>query len=70
MACHPVTLNDRLWDADGWRQLRALKARQFDLVINLFDEPDELAMAKKEFFENAIIQKAYQTDPLGGYNGF
>lgn len=55
VACHPVTLNDRLWDADGWRQLRALKARQFDLVINLFDEPDELAMAKMLFVANGRL---------------
>lgn len=55
VACHPVTLNDRLWDADDWRQLRALKARQFDLVINLFDEPDELAMAKMLFVANGRL---------------
>ena len=55
LACHPITLNDRLWDADGWRQLRALKARQFDLVINLFDEPDELAMAKMLFIANGRL---------------
>ncbi|HHQ4564026.1 lipopolysaccharide heptosyltransferase family protein [Aeromonas veronii] len=55
LACHPITLNDRLWDADGWRQLRALKARQFDLVINLFDEPDELAMAKILFVANGRL---------------
>ncbi|MGL6578076.1 glycosyltransferase family 9 protein [Aeromonas hydrophila] len=45
-ACHAITLNDRLLDRDGWRQLRALRERNFDLVVNLFDEPDELAMAK------------------------
>lgn len=55
LACHPITLNDRLWDADGWRQLRALKARQVDLVINLFDEPDELAMAKMLFVANGRL---------------
>ncbi len=26
--------------------MRALRERHFDLVVNLFDEPDELAMAK------------------------
>jgi ADP-heptose:LPS heptosyltransferase len=55
VACHPITLNDRLWDADGWHQLRALKARQFDLVINLFDESDELAMAKMLFVANGRL---------------
>lgn len=55
VACHPVTLNDRLCDRAGWRQLRALKARQFDLVINLFDEPDELAMAKMLFVANGRL---------------
>ncbi|MGL4515775.1 MAG: glycosyltransferase family 9 protein [Shewanella sp.] len=55
VACHPITLNDRLWDAGGWCQLRTLKARQFDLVINLFDEPDELAMAKMLFVANGRL---------------
>jgi len=45
-ACHAITLNDRLLDREGWGQLRILRMRHFDLVINLFDEPDELAMAK------------------------
>lgn len=45
-ACHAITLNDRLLDREGWARLCALRHRHFDLVINLFDEPDELAMAK------------------------
>lgn len=55
VACHPITLNDRLWDIEGWRHLRSLKARQFDLVINLFDEPDELAMAKMLLVANGRL---------------
>lgn len=54
-ACHAIALNDRLLDPKGWRQLRALKDRKFDLVANLFDEPDELAMAKMLFVANGRL---------------
>ncbi|MGL5303234.1 MAG: glycosyltransferase family 9 protein [Aeromonas sp.] len=54
-ACHSLKLNDYLWDLDSLRQLQGLKAREFDLVINLFDEPDELAMAKMLFIANGRL---------------
>lgn len=54
-ACHPVALNDLLLDPSGWWQLRTLKARRFDLVVNLFDEPDELAMAKMLYVANGRL---------------
>ncbi|MEL3929663.1 lipopolysaccharide heptosyltransferase family protein [Aeromonas enteropelogenes] len=55
VACHPVTLNDRLFDRAGWNTLRELKARRFDAVINLFDEPDELAMARMLYVANGRL---------------
>ncbi|PJG60340.1 heptosyltransferase [Aeromonas cavernicola] len=45
-ACHAVVLNRELFDKPSWALLRGLRSRHFDLVINLFDEPDAVAMAK------------------------
>ncbi|EZH79411.1 glycosyltransferase family 9 protein [Aeromonas hydrophila] len=54
--CHVITLNDTLWPASMWCKLRELRQRQYDLVINLFDEPDDIAMAKLLLLANGRLQ--------------
>ncbi|MFM1643151.1 glycosyltransferase family 9 protein [Aeromonas salmonicida] len=44
--CHVITLNDTLLPLSMWRKIRQLRQRQYDVVINMFDEPDDIAMAK------------------------
>ncbi|MGL5128929.1 MAG: glycosyltransferase family 9 protein [Aeromonas popoffii] len=54
--CHVITLNDTLLSAGMWCKLRELRHRQYDMVINLFDEPDDIAMAKLLFLANGRLQ--------------
>ncbi|MGL6572375.1 glycosyltransferase family 9 protein [Aeromonas hydrophila] len=54
--CHVITLNDTLWSSSMWCKLRELRQRQYDLVINLFDEPDDIAMAKLLLLANGRLQ--------------
>ena len=44
--CHVITLNDTLLPLSMWHKIRQLRQRQYDVVINMFDEPDDIAMAK------------------------
>lgn len=54
--CHVITLNDTLLPASMWCKLRELRQRRYDLVINLFDEPDDIAMAKLLLLANGRLQ--------------
>jgi DNA-binding transcriptional LysR family regulator len=40
--CHVITLNDTLLPLSMWRKIRQLRQRQYDVVINMFDEPDDI----------------------------
>ncbi|WP_314925058.1 lipopolysaccharide heptosyltransferase family protein [Aeromonas piscicola] len=54
--CHVITLNDTLLPAGMWCKLRELRQRHYDVVINLFDEPDDIAMAKLLLLANGRLQ--------------
>ncbi|HDZ8929001.1 TPA: glycosyltransferase family 9 protein [Aeromonas dhakensis] len=54
--CHVITLNDTLLPVSMWCKLRELRQRRYDLVINLFDEPDDIAMAKLLLLANGRLQ--------------
>jgi ADP-heptose:LPS heptosyltransferase len=42
----PMQLNTDFFDVDIWKRIFAIKSYAYDLVINLFDEPDDVAISK------------------------
>ena len=74
----PIQLNSRFWDLENWKIIFAIKAVGYDLVINLFDEPDEVGLSKilvaaanSKLISLSLRKKSkYQGHQLNFFNGF
>lgn len=50
-----ITLNTKLFSIEMWKKILQVKNSQFDLIKNLFDEADEVALAKIAFISNGKL---------------
>lgn len=48
-----IQLNHLFFDLNHWKKIRDIRENRYDLVINLFDEPDDVAISKILYIANS-----------------